>query len=149
MISHSLAETQKTGKLLAQEILRTKTKKALVVGLNGELGGGKTAFVQGLARGLKTKEKPLSPTFIIFNILQIQKSDNFKNLYHFDCYRINDEKEILNLGFDEIVSNPENVVVVEWADRIKKIIPKDALMIKFKFIDEKTRKISFSGSDET
>ena len=65
----------------------------------------------------------------------------FHNFYHIDCYRIRKPKEILDLGFKEIISNPENIVAIEWADRIKKILPKNALVLKFKFIDKLKREI--------
>ena len=115
-------------------LLRGRSKKeSFVIGLEGELGGGKTTFIQGLAKGLGVKEKILSPTFVIMK--------KFNNFYHIDCYRTQESKELLNLGFKEIISNPENIVAVEWADKIKKIMPKNTIWIKFKFIDEKIRRI--------
>ena len=128
------AQTKKIGKKLAKRILKSKIKKtAFVIGLTGELGGGKTTFSQGFAKGLGVKEKILSPTFVIMK--------KFNNFYHVDCYRIKRPKELLDLGFKEIIKNPKNIVVIEWADRIRKIMPKSALWIKFEFIDEKKRRI--------
>ncbi len=133
-ITSSPAQTRKLAEKFAKEILTKKPKKkSFVIGLEGELGGGKTTFIQGFAKGLGIKEKILSPTFVIMK--------KFNNFYHFDCYRIEKSKELLGLGFKEIISNPENIIVVEWADKIKKIMPKHALWIKFKFVDEKIRKI--------
>lgn len=134
-ITNSPFQTKKLGEKLAKEILRNKLKRrAFVIGLTGELGGGKTTFLQGFARGLGIKEKILSPTFVIMK--------RFKNFYHIDCYRLQKPEELLDLGFKEIISNPSNIVVIEWADKIKKIIPKNTIRIKFNFIDEKTRKIT-------
>lgn len=65
----------------------------------------------------------------------------FSSFYHFDCYRIKKSKEILNLGFQTIVSDPKNIVAIEWAERIKKIIPKNAIWISFEFIDQNKRRI--------
>ena len=128
------SQTKKTGKLLAKEILKRKpTKRALVLGLVGDLGGGKTTFLQGLAQGLKIKRKILSPTFIIMR--------RFNNFYHIDCYRIQKPREILSLGFKKIVANPKNIVAVEWADRIRQIMPLDTLWINFEFLTKKKRKI--------
>jgi len=144
--SDSLHQTKKIGEILAQEALKTKSKSALVFALEGDLGSGKTSFIQGFARGLEIKEKVLSPTFVLMKRFPVPKNglrSEPKELYHFDCYRIENEKEILNLGFRKIISNPENIVVIEWADRIKKILPEDSIKIKFGFVDEKTRKISF------
>jgi tRNA threonylcarbamoyladenosine biosynthesis protein TsaE len=70
------------------------------------------------------------------------KTKQFSNFYHIDCYRVENEKEVLNLGFKEIVSNPKNIVAIEWADKIGKIVPKNSLKIDFKFIDKNNRKIN-------
>ena len=145
-ITSSSTQTKKLGQKLAKDILKKKPEKtAFVIGLEGELGSGKTTFVQGFAKALGIKEKVLSPTFVIikrfqFNNLTIKQ---FNNFYHLDCYRIKKPRELLDLGFKEIISNPRNIVAVEWADKIKKIMPEDVLWINFEFIDEKKRKISF------
>jgi len=129
-------QTKKLGEKFAKEILEKKPKKtAFVVGLEGELGGGKTTFLQGFAKGLGIKEKILSPTFVIMK--------KFNDFYHIDCYRIEKPKELLDLGFKKITSNPKNIIVIEWADRIRKIMPKHTLWIKFDFINEKRRRITF------
>ncbi len=138
-ITSSSIQTKKLGEKFAKEILAKKSKKkSFVIGLEGKLGAGKTCFLQGFAKGLGVKEKILSPTFVIYKKFQIPNS---KFLYHIDCYRVQKSKELLDLGFKKIISNPENIIAVEWAEKIKEIMPKHALWIKFKFIDEKTRKI--------
>ena len=145
-ITKSSAETKKIGEKTAEEILKRKLQKtAFVIGLKGELGGGKTTFLQGFAKGLMIKEKILSPTFVIIKRYKLKnlQTCKLKNFYHIDCYRLQKPEELLDLGFKEIISDAKNIVAVEWADRIKKIMPKHALWIKFKFIDEKTRKISW------
>ena len=136
-ISSSPFKTRKFAEKFARQILKQKTlPQAIIVCLCGELGSGKTTFLQGFAKGLGVKEKILSPTFIIMR--------KFKNFFHFDCYRIENPKEILSLGFKEIIANPKNIVTIEWADKIKKILPKESLIIKFKFINQNTRKIIIS-----
>lgn len=131
--TNSPAETKKLGKKLAKEISKTKQKEAVVLVLNGDLGSGKTTFLQGFAKGLSIKEKITSPTFIILK--------RFKNFYHFDCYRINKPEEILELGFKEIISNSENIIAIEWPERIQKLLPKNIIKINFRFIAPTTRKI--------
>jgi tRNA threonylcarbamoyladenosine biosynthesis protein TsaE len=144
IVTCSPRETKKVGELLAKEALATKVNQALVFNLEGDLGSGKTTFVQGFARGLGIKDKILSPTFGIFNFFQIKKKNKFKFFYHFDCYRINSPEEISALGFQEIVSDPCNVVVIEWAERIKRKLPRTSLTIKFKTVSEKERKIALN-----
>jgi len=142
IVTRNPSQTKKLGKILAREFLKTSGKKALVLGLIGDLGGGKTTFLQGFARGLGIKEKILSPSFVIMKIFKIADKKNSLRFYHFDCYRIKKPKEILNLGFKKIISNPKNIVAIEWADKIQKILPKDKITLKFKFVDKKTRKIT-------
>ena len=127
-------ETQKIGETIAKEILKLKPKKkAIVLGLIGDFGGGKTCFLQGFAQGLGIKQRVLSPTFIIMR--------RFNNFYHIDCYRIQKPQEILDLGFKRIIANPKNIVAVEWADRIRKIMPLNTIWIEFEFLGERKRKI--------
>jgi len=115
-ITSSSAQTKKLGEKFAKEVFKKKNKNsAFVIGLEGELGGGKTTFLQGFAKGLGIKEKILSPTFVILKKFQIPDSRfQIQNFCHIDCYRIQKPKELLDLGFKEIISNPQNIVVIEW-----------------------------------
>jgi len=134
-------ETKKLGEKIAEKILKKgPIKIATILALKGDLGGGKTTFLKGVAKGLGIKEKILSPTFIILRKFQIPNS-KFQRFYHLDCYRTEKPKEILNLGFKEILENPKNIVAIEWADRIEKILPKKVLQINFKFLGKKEREI--------
>jgi tRNA threonylcarbamoyladenosine biosynthesis protein TsaE len=140
--SHSPLETKKTGEILAKKILKSKNdKKAKVLALEGDLGGGKTTFLQGFAKGLGVKDKILSPTFVLMKKFEIPKNKKFKNFYHLDCYRIKNSKEILELEFKEIVFNPQNIIAIEWAERIKGILPSNKILLKFIFLNKKNRKI--------
>lgn len=134
-ITKNEKETRGVARILAQEIIKKplKIKHALIIGLQGELGAGKTTFVQAFAKGLGIKNKITSPTFVL-----IKKYGNF---YHIDCYRMKSYKDILGLDFEEIALNPKNIILIEWAERIKKIL-KDAIWIKFEIISEGERKIS-------
>lgn len=146
-LTSSPAQTKKMGELLAKEFLKEKQlKSAVVLGLKGELGGGKTTFLQGFAKGIGVKEKVLSPTFIIARKSQI-RNPRFKNFYHVDCYRTQKPEEILDLGFKEIFQNPENIVVIEWADRIKRILPKATIWINFNFVDNRKRIIVIESNN--
>jgi len=146
-LTNSPSQTKKIGEILGQEILKTKLEKAaFVIALEGELGSGKTTFLQGFARGLRIKEKILSPTFVIMRRFKIRrKSCQFANFYHIDCYRIGKPKEILDLGFKKIFSSPENIIAIEWADRIKNFLPKNKIVLKFKFI---TRAATKGGKED-
>jgi tRNA threonylcarbamoyladenosine biosynthesis protein TsaE len=135
-ISEGAEETRRIAKDLAKRFLKLRLKKALIIGLTGELGSGKTVFAQGFAKGLKIVGKIVSPTFIL-----MRRHGNF---YHFDCYRIKNPKEILSLGWQEIIDNSQNIVLVEWAEKISKILPKKYIKIKFEHVDRNKRKISLA-----
>lgn len=131
-------ETKKFAESIAKEVANKKFPRILA--LRGELGGGKTTFMQGFAKALGVKEKVLSPTFILMNKFKIKAGD-FSFLYHFDLYRINKKEEVLNLGIERIISDKKNIIAIEWPESIKSLLPKKTARIKFKFIDEKTREI--------
>lgn len=122
---------------------------ATIIALVGNLGAGKTTFTQGFAEGLNIKEKIQSPTFVILKEYKLHRhkisKSCFKNFYHIDCYRLKNEKDAKTIGLEEILKDPENLVLIEWAERVKKILPKKQLMtVKFFHINEKTRKIVFN-----
>lgn len=138
-VSHK--QTQMLGEKVAEELLETLPgKSAVVLGLKGNLGGGKTTFLQGFAKGLGIKEKVLSPTFVILKRFQVP-GFRFTDFYHIDCYRIKNEKDILELGFEDIIKDARNVVAIEWPERIKKVLPKNTITIDFKFISKNKREI--------
>lgn len=149
-VANNSKQTRKLAETLAKEIKRAGvlSKNAFVVALIGDLGSGKTTFTQGFVKGFEIKEKITSPTFVLMHRHYIKSKKNkirflnYKNLYHFDCYRFDKPEEILTLGFKEIAANPENIVLIEWADKIKKLLPKNALKIKFEWLGENKRKIT-------
>ena len=143
------SQSKKLGELLAKRFLKKrKQKRALILGLKGELGGGKTTFLQGFAKGLGIKEKITSPTFVIMKKFRIStKTHNLKpkTFVHIDCYRIEKPKEILDLGFKEIISDSQNLIAIEWAEKIRKIMPQNTIWLKFDFLDKNKRKITIKN----
>ncbi len=127
-------ETQKIASVLAKEIVKHISGHAFVVGLVGDLGSGKTTFTQGFAAGLGIKEKIKSPTFIlmqVFNVPRRKKSAQYKNFIHIDAYRIAHKKELLHFGLKEMFRDPHNIILIEWADRIKSLLLKRTIIITF------------------
>lgn len=144
IITNSLEETQNLGKKIAENILKNPQKSgAVVLALKGDLGSGKTTFMQGFAKGLGVDEKIFSPTFVIMKHYQI-KNKNFTNFYHIDCYRLKDENDAAELDFENIINNPENIVAIEWPERIKNLLPKDITTIKFEVVSEDKRQLTIS-----
>ena len=139
ILTENCTETKKAGLMLAKEIKQTTAEKALVIALKGELGAGKTTFLQGFSQGLGIKERVLSPTFVVFRKYALSSIQ--KDFYHFDCYRIQEPEELLALGWEEIIANPKNIVALEWAERVSQLLPEEIITLKFTFINETTRKI--------
>lgn len=108
--------------------------------LYGELGSGKTTFVQGFAKGLGITTRLLSPTFIIVRRYRTPK--NFCFLYHIDLYRVDGEKDLLGLGLQEILANPDSVVLVEWAEKMGELLPKNRVDVRFSVIEDGKHHIS-------
>jgi len=129
ILSESPRKTQAVAEKLAQ-----KVKNGGVVCLYGELGSGKTTFIQGLAKALKIKRPITSPTFLMVR--------NYGNFYHLDLYRVEKERDLETLGLDEIFESPTNIIAVEWAEKIKEFLPQKRFDIRFEIRDEQTRKIS-------
>jgi tRNA threonylcarbamoyladenosine biosynthesis protein TsaE len=136
VITRSVRKTQKVAAALAKEILKTsRRRQALVLALEGNLGSGKTTFVQGFARALGIKENVLSPTFVLikaYPMIGSRTSHHFRHLVHIDCYRLESPKDLLHLGFWELLKDKDAIILIEWADRVRKLIPQDAIRIKFK-----------------
>ncbi|TSC75939.1 MAG: UPF0079 ATP-binding protein [Parcubacteria group bacterium Gr01-1014_30] len=142
--TNKAASTIKFGEGFAKKIIKTGVaKRAKVLALQGELGAGKTTFIKGFARGLGIKGKVLSPTFILIKKFAI-RNPQFFNFYHIDCYRLKNPKDLLDLGFKKIIAVPQNIVAVEWAARVKSILPRKIIRIKFKTIDKNKREIIIS-----
>ncbi len=118
-------------------------KSAVVVGLYGELGAGKTAFTQALANALGVIERVTSPTFVLEKVYAL-KNQKFSHLIHIDAYRLERSNELKQLGWDTIVLDRNNLIVIEWADRIEDILPKDTKRVYFTVSGERTRTISYS-----
>ena len=146
MFTQNATETKEFAKMLCQqwlEINQVKNSNWLVC-LYGDLGGGKTTFSQGIGEELGVEEIVNSPTFIIMKKYLSGKKMNKKyTLYHFDCYRISDSQEILDLGWEDIIGGENNIILIEWPENVKDILPKNRLNLKFEFVDENTRKMIF------
>ncbi len=134
--SHSAKETQKIAADLARKII--KTKKGAVIALEGELGAGKTVFAKGFAKALGIKSKIKSPTFVLMKKYNVPGAIS---LYHLDCYRIGDHKDLKIPELKEILDASHNIVLIEWAERVEEILPKKHIKIHIDHINKNTRKI--------
>lgn len=140
----SAMETKKIAKVFAGELLKTKPgKSAFVVVFKGDLGAGKTTFIQGLMKGLGVMGKIMSPTFTLLRSYSLPASlssrkresvtATFKKIHHFDCYRIHKASEIKELGFKELIKDPQNIILVEWPERIKELLPRKKVAVSLDY----------------
>ncbi len=147
VVTKSAQETQELGEKIANQltIKHQMDGQGQTLSLSGELGSGKTTFIQGLAKGLGIKERILSPTFIMMREYTVHRAKSKEqSLYHIDLYRVGNEKDVEGLGLEEIWSDPQNIVAIEWAEKIKKILPKKRIDIHFEYLKEDKREISIN-----
>ena len=112
-------------------------KGAVVFSLEGELGSGKTTFVQGMGKTLGVRRPLQSPTFLIMREVSLPRPvSGVDKLYHFDWYRVSREKDILALGWQEIVKNEKAVVAVEWGDRFLSLLPHGTTVVSLRHIPQ-------------
>lgn len=139
-------ELKEAAQLLAQTLSEKAGSKAHVVALNGDLGAGKTTFSKAFIKGLGSRAHVLSPTFVLMKRHTL-KTPQHKSVYHFDWYRITDAKEIRELGWKEIISNPENIILVEWSSNFPRLLPKERIIVHLTHDTETTRNCSIEFHD--
>ncbi len=133
--SPSVEQTQELGARLGKIV-----QAGDVIALQGDLGAGKTNFVQGLARGLGITEDVNSPTFILAN----EYYSGRLPLFHIDAYRVRDAAEAEGFGLDDYL-NGNGVTVIEWAERVRDALPRDVLWIQFEYVSENARGIQLDA----
>jgi tRNA threonylcarbamoyladenosine biosynthesis protein TsaE len=137
--THSAAQTQALGAELARLL---DDVPGAIIALAGDLGAGKTTFTQGLAQGLGISAAVTSPTFVLIN--RYTGADG-RVLQHADCYRLtNAAAEMWDVGLVDLFVG-DDIVVVEWADRIPGLFPDDYLEIAFAYVDDNRRQICFTA----
>lgn len=125
--SKSAEQTKTIGREYAKQV-----RDGGLLLLYGDLGAGKTTFTQGFAEGLGIKRHINSPTFLLMRTYEIPKNLDGK-FYHLDLYRLDNGEGVDDLGIDEILQNPKNVVVVEWADRLNGRLPVSGIKLYFEY----------------
>lgn len=128
--SNSVAETQAAGHLLA-----SKLRSGDIIALYGDLGAGKTAFVQGLAEGLAYKGRVTSPTFTIVNEYPCTPP-----IFHFDMYRLSDENDLFDIGWEDYMQR-SGIIAVEWSENAENAFPNTAVRVRIKKTEDTGRRI--------
>jgi tRNA threonylcarbamoyladenosine biosynthesis protein TsaE len=138
LTTHSPAATESLG-----ERLGALLRPGDVIALSGDLGAGKTCFVRGLARGWGAAERPTSPTFTLIN--QYHRQVDAARMAHVDCYRLEDARDAWSTGLEDILASGD-IVVIEWPERIREILPPDRLWIAIDSPAETDREFHISAS---
>jgi tRNA threonylcarbamoyladenosine biosynthesis protein TsaE len=125
-------ETREVGRILGRDLVPGD-----LLAFTGDLGSGKTSLIQGISRGVQVPDASCvrSPTFVVLNIYEGRYP-----LYHLDLYRIDAAEELEEIGYREFFFG-EGITVIEWAERVRELLPEDRLMIGMKFLDESRREI--------
>lgn len=144
MISKSPHDTEAIAREYARK-LEPREGKATVIGLSGELGSGKTTFVKAFAAALGLRADDItSPTFVIQKSFLLPAGARFKKLVHIDAYRLEKPEEMLRLGWQELLTEKSNLILIEWPEHIGPAMPSDAQWISFSHDGENSRKIVFN-----
>lgn len=139
LVTNSTDETQQLGFDFAKQL-----QGGEVLALYGELGSGKTTFTQGLAKGLGITGRIISPTFIIMRTYEIKNTSHhaaLRNFFHVDLYRIENKHDIEGLGLMELLGKKENIVVIEWPEKLGTLLPKNAIQLHFSYENDERRKL--------
>jgi len=138
----SLSDLETEANMFARTL--APRKGATLVTLSGELGAGKTAFTKALAKAFGVEEHVTSPTFVLEKIYALPAGQEFARFAHIDAYRLKDGSELAALGFDELMSDPETVVVLEWPEKVEDTLPPRAAEISLEVLPGGARKISYA-----
>ena len=137
LITHSPDQTRGVGAQLGRLL-----QPGDVVLLNGNIGAGKTTFVQGLARSLKVTDYVQSPTFTLVAEHSGQLADGVSlRLFHIDLYRLNDAADTFTVGIDEYLDQPDAIVVIEWPDRAREAMPDEYMLVEMQYVADAKRQL--------
>ena len=135
-VTNSPEESKELAKQLSKEL-----KSPRLIALYGNLGSGKTTFIQGLAEGLGIKKRVLSPTFVFIREYDLSSKRKF---YHVDLYRLGSERDAETIGLSDIFADKSAIAAIEWPEKIERLMPTNTIKINFSTIGKNKRKIEIS-----
>lgn len=139
---NSLAELEAGAKHFIQT-LKPSDSGATLVTLCGELGAGKTAFTKAIAKALGVEETVNSPTFVLEKIYQLPPPATFSRLVHIDAYRLESGADLAPLGFDELMQDAGNLIILEWPEKVAEALPAPTKSISIVIEQDESRIISY------
>lgn len=140
-VTTSAEETKDLGAKFGSDFLNTRIQNgAHLICLWGDLGSGKTTFIQGIARGVGVSRRIVSPTFVIMRRYEILKTP--RNLYHFDLYRLHTKDDVESIGFFDALEESDALLCVEWPERLGKRLPNNRIDIYFSTLNNGSHEIT-------
>jgi tRNA threonylcarbamoyladenosine biosynthesis protein TsaE len=133
-VVNGLEETRNLSLLLSKQL-----KGGDIILFFGNLGAGKTTFIQFLAKNLGVTSQINSPTFNILKLYKVKNNSNIKTICHIDAYRLSSGKDLLDLGISEIIADKNNILIVEWAEKVLDVFSKKYIRVKIKVASENKR----------
>lgn len=136
-MENTIFYTEKTIQKAVDFVLLNISKKenqAVVICLEGDLGAGKTTLSKEVIKSFGYIDQVQSPTFVISKTYPVKHT--FEKIIHIDAYRIEDDSELIPIGFDKIIKDSNNLILIEWASNIKKSIPQNALWFKLDYKED-------------
>lgn len=134
-VTTSALETEKVGEVFGKTL-----SPGDVVCLYGDLGAGKTTITKGIAKGLGVNTRVISPTFSLVRQYTVER-ETIKTLYHLDLYRLEDESAGSSIGVQEMLSDPQAVVLIEWPEKMRTLLPEKRIEIHLSHLEDYSRKI--------
>jgi len=141
-IVHSLAEFSAEAERFATSV-SSSPQTATLVTLSGNLGAGKTAFTKAVAGALGVEGLVNSPTFVLEKIYELPAGKTFKHLVHIDAYRLEGGSDLIPLGFNEIMRDADNLILLEWPEIVSDALPAAAVKISIEILEDGSRKITY------
>lgn len=138
----NLNSIDKIAKEIILKINKHESSSATIAAFYGELGSGKTTITKEIAKQIGVRERVVSPTFVIMKIYKIEHK-SFKKLIHIDAYRLDSSKDLLNIGWENIINDKENLIIIEWPERVKEAMSFDSINVFLSHIDDEKRLIEF------
>lgn len=138
IILKNLNDTKKLAKSIVNNCLGGE-----IFALSGPLGSGKTSLAQEIASSFNIKEKVNSPTFNIIKVYPVLGHKKIKEFIHIDAYRLKSSQELVLLGINDYFLSDDNVIYIEWAEKVKDIIPKRAKTIKIDYYKNKKERVIY------
>lgn len=143
LVTASAGETEALGEAFGHTLITEEgTGRVRTICLWGDLGSGKTTFTKGIAKSLGITSRLLSPTFII--VRRYDVSTSVRRLYHIDLYRLTRPDEAEGLGFSEIISDPDAIVIIEWPERLGVLMPDSRIDVRFDVRPDGKHDLAFS-----